>query len=368
MDWKFIDPNEESNTPAEAPVEPSEPAAEIAPTEPQAEEAPVAPEGNEPAPAEQPEAPVEPQAPAAPEVRYPDDYEALKEKASAAGELESRYGKYKDNQFINGLLEYFDRTGDITPYLEAKTVDFDKLPDEQIMLRELKEKNPGLSEGSLQRLLAREQAQLKLSEDLGEYDDDERADIELARDIYRSKVSQLREQYKQKQAEFRAPEPAAQEPNEAEAKAAEFQLKVSEQINATDVARNLREGKPLSVQVSDRADENYSLNVSAQELQTVVDNSDSLWLSVMKKNEANEPLLKDGVPQFDTQKLAMLIAFAKDMDGYNKGLYNHARSLERQKAHQELKNTTRPGEGAGTPAQGGPTDIWSAIEQTPVRR
>jgi len=58
---------------------------------------------------------------------------------------------FKDD-FIKGVVEYYEKTGDVTPYLQAKLVDFNQMSDEEVMRRNLREQYPDVSEKAFDRL------------------------------------------------------------------------------------------------------------------------------------------------------------------------------------------------------------------------
>jgi hypothetical protein len=68
-------------------------------------------------------------------IKTADKYEALKELG------------YDD--FTIGMLKYKESTGDYTPYLEAKTVDYSKMTPEQLVTLEIRNQNKGMNEKAL---------------------------------------------------------------------------------------------------------------------------------------------------------------------------------------------------------------------------
>ena len=52
--------------------------------------------------------------------------------------------QFKDD-YIKNAVEYYNKTGSLTPYLEATSVNYEEMSDEQIMRRELEQANPSLS-------------------------------------------------------------------------------------------------------------------------------------------------------------------------------------------------------------------------------
>jgi hypothetical protein len=80
--------------------------------------------------------------------------------------------RYKDNQqdllkafghddFALGVLDYYKKTGNIAEYAEVKSVDYNKMPEDKIVERKLREQyaTQGLSEEELTLLIEDEMAQ-----------------------------------------------------------------------------------------------------------------------------------------------------------------------------------------------------------------
>ena len=57
------------------------------------------------------------------------------------------------DEYLKGAIEYYKSTGNLTPYLEAHSVDYDKLSDKEIYAKELRSKYPSISEKAFEKLL-----------------------------------------------------------------------------------------------------------------------------------------------------------------------------------------------------------------------
>ncbi|CAN0306838.1 unnamed protein product, partial [Ectocarpus fasciculatus] len=121
-------------------------------------------------------------------------------------ELESNKPEYPD-EYIKGAVDYYQRTGNLTPYLEATQVDFDKMEDEALMRYDLRKKNPTLSEKAINKLFT-DQVTNRFSLDTDEFTEDE---VEIGRELMAAEASRLREEHKKTQKEFLA---APKEQNE----------------------------------------------------------------------------------------------------------------------------------------------------------
>ncbi|HCQ16884.1 MAG TPA: hypothetical protein DIU20_11510 [Cryomorphaceae bacterium] len=114
-------------------------------------------------------------------------------------ELESNKPEYPD-EYIKGAVDYYQRTGNLTPYLEATQVDFDKMEDEALMRYDLRKKNPSLSEKAINKLYT-DQVTNRFSLDTEEYSED---DVEIGRELMAAEATRLREEHKKSQKEFLA--------------------------------------------------------------------------------------------------------------------------------------------------------------------
>jgi len=97
---------------------------------------------------------------------------------------------FKDD-FIKGVVEYYEKTGDVTPYLQAKLVDFNQMSDEEVMRRNLREQYPDVSEKAFDRLYKQQIAD-KFKLDADEWGED---DSELGKELLKAEATKARQKY-----------------------------------------------------------------------------------------------------------------------------------------------------------------------------
>lgn len=282
----------------ESVVEPSlEPVAEPAP-EPTPEPAPQ-PEVKQEAPI----APVEP-------VKAPE----VKPESAPARE-------FKDD-FIKGVVEYYEKTGDITPYLQAKLVDFNQMSDEEIMRRELREQYPDVSEKAFDRLFKQQVVdKYKLSTD--EWDPE---DSELGRELLKSEAAKIRQKYVDWQKNFTAPEPVKDEGQMHEqAKIREALQKFEKSVRENELTKKLLESKRLTIKDGDG-----EFNFEIPEVEPLVE--------MTLDNDKFFSQFATGEGQVDFGKWYKTVAYANNQELFEKALINYGKTLGRQEVTKEIKN------------------------------
>lgn len=117
------------------------------------------------------------------------DYNTQKQKAAKpAPEL-------KDD-FIKKAVDYYNANGTLTPYLSEASTDYDKMGEDELIRRELREKHPEYSEKAFNRLLEKEMAKYEPDEDADE------DDIEIAKEEKKIQAERTRKKFKDRQQEF----------------------------------------------------------------------------------------------------------------------------------------------------------------------
>ena len=120
-----------------------------------------------------------------------DEYKRMRDSSSA---------EFKDD-FIKNAVEYYNETGNLTPYLEATSVNYSEMSDEKVMRRDLEQANPTLSKGAIERLYTREIVD-KYSLDEDKFDEDE---VELGKELLAADATKLRDKYVDEQKNFTQP-------------------------------------------------------------------------------------------------------------------------------------------------------------------
>ena len=98
--------------------------------------------------------------------------------------------QFKDD-YIKSAVEYYNANGSLTPYLEATSVNYSEMSDEQIMRHNLIKSNPSLSQRNIERLFQRDVVN-KYTLDEDRFDEDE---VELGKELLKVDAERLRNQF-----------------------------------------------------------------------------------------------------------------------------------------------------------------------------
>ena len=226
--------------------------------------------------------------------------------------------KWKDD-FIRQAVEYYEKTGNLTPYLEAKTVDYTAMTDEEIMRRNLKEQYSDLSEKAFDRLFKQQVTdKFKLNSD--EWDEDE---SELGRELLRTEANKVRSQYIQQQSQFKAPEP------ETDDAVNETIARFQESVQNNELTKSILDQKKISIKVGD--DEfNYELQTPSDLVDMTLDN-DKFFTQ-----------FADGQGGVDYAKWYKTAAYSQNPEQFERSLINFGKALGRQEVTKDIKNPSMP--------------------------
>jgi hypothetical protein len=247
-------------------------------------------------------------------------------------ELAPKDYSFKDD-FIKGVVEFYEKTGDLTPYLQAKTVDFKQMSDEEILRKNLREQYSDLSDKAFDRLY-KQQVVDKFKIDANEWGEE---DSELGRELLKVEASKVREQYLQWQKNFQAPEP---EINNELAQVQEQLQKFEQEVRSSDFTKNVLEGKKLTIKTAD-GEFNYELSQPESLLDMTIDN-DKFFSQ-----------FANGQGQLDYNKWYKTVAYSQNPELFEKALINHGKTLGRSEVTKEIKNPSTapagdvPTEGSG---------------------
>lgn len=222
---------------------------------------------------------------------------------------------FKDD-FIKGVVEFYEKTGDLTPYLQAKTVDFNAMSDEEIVRRNLREQYSDLSEKAFDRLY-KQQVTDKYKLDVEEYGED---DSELGKELLKAEASRLRAQYTDWQKNFRAPEPV----NDDSA-SEELAQKFVKEVQENEFTKKILSDKRISVKVGDN-EFNYEVPDAESLLNMTVDNDKFFEQFAL------------GQGQLDYAKWYKTAAYSQNPELFEKALINYGKALGREEVTKEIKN------------------------------
>lgn len=239
---------------------------------------------------------------------------------------------FKDD-FIKNVVEFYEKTGDLTPYLQAKTVNFEQMSDEEILRRSLREEYADLSDKAFDRLY-KQQVVDKFKLDAEEWGDE---DSELGRELLKSEATKLRERYLQWQRDFTAPEP---EVSDEYAQTAEMLQRFEQDVRSSDFTKSFLEGKKLTIKTTD-GEFNYEVPQADSVIDMTIDNDK--FFSQFAGDNGN----------LDYAKWYKTVAYSQNPDLFEKALINYGKTLGRSEVTKEIKNPSTspvgdvPTEGSG---------------------
>lgn len=238
--------------------------------------------------------------------------------------------KFKDD-FIKGAVDYYERTGDLTPYLRAKTVDFLKMSDLDIMRHDMREQFPTVSDKAFEHLFKQEVFdKFKLSEE--EYGAEQ---SDLGKELLKLQADKIRSKYLEWQKGFTAP-PVTDTPEENEE--SQRQELFVQDVNNSELTKSLLKDKRVVFGEGDGA-VNYEVDPDSI-VEMTIDNNKFFSLF---KNESG------GI---DYNKWYKVVAFAKHIGEVEKILFNNGKAAGREEIAKEIKNTDLSGR-QSVPADGG---------------
>lgn len=217
------------------------------------------------------------------------------------------------DDFSLGALEYYKSTGDLTPYIEAKSVDYEKMPDEEILRRDLRRAYSELSDDDFDLLYRTKVVdRFRLDDTYG--DDEQRVGrIELK---YAAK--DVRDKFIEEQKKF-AP------PKVEEANQQEDMTKWFESVKADPATQQLLSGK----RVSSSTGANFEVDPNTILDQTY--DTNKFFQNFVGSNG-----------QTDLNKWYKTLAFVNNMEAYEKTIWDSARAEGKREMFDEIKNPTKP--------------------------
>lgn len=232
---------------------------------------------------------------------------------------DSEKTSFKDD-FIKNAVEFYNKTGSLTPYLEATSLNFEEMTDEKIMRHNLKSQNPTLSDRAIERLYLRDIIN-KYSLDADRFDEDE---VELGKELLKADADKLRKTLVDEQKNFIQPESKPEDNSEAEAQQTAF----IESVNTNNVTRDLLENKRILV---DYNDQSFSYEIeNPEQLKDMALDSTKFFA-----------LFQDEKGNIDFDKWYKVASYALDPETYNQSLISHGVGLGQEKVVKDLKNPSK---------------------------
>jgi hypothetical protein len=229
--------------------------------------------------------------------------------------------KFKDD-FIKKAVEYYETYGTLQPYLEAASVDYDSVPDLDIIKAEFDKQNSDLSERARTKLFEKELERYNLDS----YDED---DAEVGKALLTRDANKLRTKLKEEQQQFiQSIQPAGQEQVQ-EVSPEEYELQIAETRKA------IQSG--ISGVIKDNL---IKLEANGEGINYQVADANKVVDYAIDSSKFLSTFAKDGGVDWD--KWTKVVAFAENPTQFISELIKHGKSLGRKAMEAELKNVTPP--------------------------
>lgn len=260
------------------------------------------------------------------------------------------------DDFVSGLLDYYEKEKDLTPYLEVKTVDYTKMPDIQIVERKLKEQyaKQGLSDEAV-KLLVEDDMAAKFK--LDEVENSER-EVAISKARLQAEAAEYRKVLMERQQAFKAPEPAAQ-PAATPPPTYEEVVQSRRQNLIKDAAvqqfltnKKLQFGdtqSPFNLEISD-----------PEETLSVIYDTNKYLYYVGQKNEQGQLLMQNGEPVLDPIAMLETAAFIRDRKSFVNNLIAYGKTLGTKQVIEEAENVM---DNRTHGATSEPEDLYKAFER-----
>lgn len=239
------------------------------------------------------------------------------------------------DEFDLQLINYRQEHGDLTPFLQAKTVDWDKVTDVAILRDNLKRQFPEVLDEEFELLVEKRINEKYLLNDPEVHD--EKA-VKLAKIELKTDAANIRKQRKDEQAKFDVPvKQVVKEDTEAKQQEA---IKAYEAY-VESVKNNPVTQKLLSEQklVMGEGKDTYNYKVEPNDIIAIAENPQKFW----------ELFGEAGKENWDD--FYATVAYAKNRKGIEKALIEYGKSLAIKEDTETLENPKKDEPGKAAPAK-----------------
>lgn len=228
---------------------------------------------------------------------------------------ESTEYKFKDD-FIKKAVEYYEKYGNLTPFLEATSVDYDAVGDTDLLRMRFDKENSDLSPKARQRLFEKELEKYNLDS----YDED---DAEVGQALLKRDAAKVRASLKEEQSKFvQSIQPDVQE----------------QQVSKEELdAQREQSRKLIETGVSSVIKNNFiKLEANGEGINYQIADKNKVVDYALDSTQFLSTFAKDG--QVDWDKWTKVVAFAENPTMFIDELIKHGKSLGRKTMEAELKN------------------------------
>lgn len=249
---------------------------------------------------------------------------------------------FKDD-YIKKAVEYYEKNGDLKPFLEATKHNYDEMSDVEVLRTKMKSEYKGLSDENFEKVFNRE-IERKFNPD---------EDESLAEELMKREANQARNELKAKQDEFMKPQAddTVEKNDEAAKVAASKELEQwKETVESNKDIQSFLSEKKISYT---DGEETFTFEVEDPEFvkEAAIDN-----------NKIFQYFVKDvkGQPTIDFAKFTKAMVYLKNPEKVEKELIKYGRSLGSDKVLDELENPAeiKTPNRQGTALGGGILDEW----------
>jgi hypothetical protein len=263
------------------------------------------------------------------------------------------------SDFAIDFAEYYEGGNDPYKYLEAKSFDWNKVGDIEVLIQDYKEQYPTFEESQIERLIAKKYGFIENG------DDEDNADALLMAkaDAHISRQQKIKEQQA-----FVIPsvsklqEAAATQQNNEQLMIEQQQIAAQEYENAVsfyrehEATKNLVQTKRVGVDLG--TDKPFYFNVDKPELITKAITDGDFWRRITASNpqEVDSDKLIPDVAKM--QKIVM----AAINPNYEKDIFNYGKSFGLKNVIEEGQNARKPNGTNPSVSHDSPTSAWSRAE------
>jgi hypothetical protein len=228
------------------------------------------------------------------------------------------------DDFEIDLLKYKAETGDLTPYLEAKTVDYSKFTDEQIMRHDLRKQYKTMPDKLFDMLYEQKvNEQFKLDAEVhGE------AAAELGRELLKFEADKIRQREIEAQKKFKAPEKPVDDTAQRQKQEQEKMIEeYKSYVNDSPATKTLLTDKRL---VYGNGETAFNYAVEPKSLVETALNPNLLFNDLKDKNG-----------NADLAKVYKAKAYIANMEQVEKMLIEHGKTLGKKEEFEKLENPSK---------------------------
>ncbi len=221
------------------------------------------------------------------------------------------------DEFIKGVVESYNNTGDLNKYLEVATVDWEAMEPEAVMRYDLKQKYPNISSKAFETIFKREVLN-KYQVDEGEFSED---DVAAGKEVMGFDAQEIKAKYIKQQKELTPPDQSKEQ-----------QAKVQEMLNYIEEhaeTKSLKESSLVKVSYSDGKgnEDTINFNVNPESVLSMTnDPAEFLNSFVTDKGET------------DLSKWYKVVSYALDPEAFEKSLINYGKTIGTESVVDEIKN------------------------------